>query len=77
MRALAKGSSEPPFDLDYTVVRTPDGVRHARVRNVPILLCGRDVPDGSSEHGQSEFDCRQCREEASLRGDRSVGIVEA
>ena len=64
--------------LDYTVVRTPDGVRHARVRDVPILLCGRDVPGGASEYAGGEFDCAECRREAELRGDdRAIGVVEA
>ena len=65
-------------DLDYVVVTTRDGVRHARVRDVPILLCGRDVPEDATEdlHGR-EFDCGDCAREAELRGDRSVGIVDA
>ena len=66
------------FALDYTVVTTPDGTRHARISDVPILLCGRDVPDGSREDRHSrEFDCPECRREAELRGDRSIGVVEA
>ena len=66
------------FDLDYVVVWAPDGVRHARVRDVPILLCGRAVPEGAREDASSrEFDCEDCRREAELRGDRSVGVVEA
>ena len=70
--------TQPPFDLDYTVVRTPDGVRHARVRDVRVLLCGRDVPRGSREDPSgTAVDCEECRREAELRGDRSVGIVDA
>ena len=66
------------MELDYSVVRTPDGVTHARVRDVPIVHCGGDVPDGSSEYGSGEFDCEECRREAELRGDdRSIGVVEA
>ena len=65
-------------DLDYVVVTTADGVRHARVADVPLLLCGRDVPPGSLEDaGAKEFDCADCRREAELRGNRSVGVVEA
>ena len=65
-------------DLDYVVVRTPDGVTHARVRGVPVLLCGRDVPEGSSEGSTAgAFDCPGCREERELRGDRSIGVVDA
>ena len=68
----------PDFDLDYVVVRTPDRVRHARVRGTPVLLCGRAVPHGSLvEDTVSEFDCAECHREAELRGDRSVGIVDA
>jgi hypothetical protein len=65
-------------DLDYVVVRTPDGVTHARVRGVSVLLCGRDVPDGSSEDADARaFDCPGCQEERELRGDRSIGVVDA
>ena len=65
-------------ELDYVVVWARDGVRHARVRGVPILLCGRDVPpDSREEAGASDFDCEECRREADLRGDRSVGAVDA
>ena len=66
------------YELDYVVVWAPDGVRHARVRDVPILLCGRDVPPGAREDASStEFDCDDCRREAELRGDRSIGVVDA
>ncbi len=60
-------------------MKTPDGVTHARLSDVPILLCGRPVLDGSSEYAGSEpFDCAECRDEARLRGDdRSIGVVEA
>jgi hypothetical protein len=64
--------------LDYIVVRTPDGTRHARVRGVPLLLCGREIPTGAREYvGERAFDCPECREEGTRRGDRSVGVVEA
>ena len=66
------------FELDYVVVATPDGVTHARVRGVRILLCGREVPEGSLEdRGGSSFDCSECRAEATLRDDRSIGVVDA
>ena len=66
------------FELDYTVIRTPDGVRHARVRGVRVLLCGRDVPEGSiDEHREGGFDCPECLREAELRDDRSIGVVDA
>ncbi len=65
-------------DLDYVVVRTPDGVTHARVHDVPVLLCGRGIPEGSFEDlHDSEFGCADCRREAELRGDRSIGVVDA
>ena len=68
----------PDFELDYVVVRTPDAVRHAQVRDTPVLLCGRAAPAGSSvEASASEFDCAECHREAELRGDRSVGVVDA
>ena len=68
----------PDFDLDYVVVRTTDGVRHARVRGTPVLLCGRAVPAGSLvEEASGSFDCAECHREAELRGDRSLGIVDA
>ena len=64
--------------MDYVTVTTPDGVTHARVRGVPILLCGRAVPDGSRETaGSQTFDCPDCVREADLRGDRAVGVVDA
>ena len=64
--------------LDYAVVRTPDGVTHARIRDVPILLCGRAVPDGAAEFAAGEVECGECHEEARLRGgDRSIGVVDA
>jgi hypothetical protein len=76
-REICKGSSVE-HSLDYSVVRTPDGRRHARVRGVPLLLCGREVPAGAREYlGERAFDCPECREEATRRGDRSVGVVEA
>ncbi|MBD0329330.1 MAG: hypothetical protein ICV64_04420 [Thermoleophilia bacterium] len=66
------------MELDHVVVRTPDGIRHARVDDVPILLCGRAPEEGSRElPGERAFDCQDCRREAELRGDRSVGIVDA
>ena len=75
---MAPGGQRPQFDLDYVVVRAPDGTRHAQVRDAPILLCGRAVPDGSRvEPGVTGFDCPECLGEAELRGDRSVGVVEA
>ena len=66
------------MELDYAVVKTPDDITHARVRGAPILLCGREVPADSVEdiHG-SRFDCEDCRREAELRGDRSLGVVDA
>ena len=68
----------PDTQLDYAVVRTPDGVTHARVRDVPILLCGRDVPAGAIEDPHpGPFDCPACHDEAALRGDRSIGVVDA
>jgi hypothetical protein len=67
-----------PVELDHTVVRTPDGVRHARVRGVAVLLCGREIPEGSvDEHRGGDFDCPECLREAELRGDRSIGVVDA
>ena len=64
--------------LDVVTVRTPDGTTHARVADVPILLCGRAVPAGSLEQaGGSSVDCPECLREAELRGDRSVGVVDA
>ena len=66
------------MELDHSVVRTTDGVLHARVRDTPVLLCGREVPDDSIEDlGGREFDCADCRREAELRGDRSTGVVDA
>ncbi len=65
-------------ELDHVVVQTPDGVRHARVHNVPVLLCGRAPPEGSRElPGERHFDCEDCRREADLRSDRSIGVVDA
>ena len=64
--------------LDHVVVETADGVRHARVHDVPVLLCGRDPDDGSRElPGERDFDCADCGREAELRGDRSLGVVDA
>ncbi len=64
--------------LDAVAVHAPDGVTHARVADVPILLCGRDVPRGSFEDPSGDgFDCPECRREADLRGDRSFGVVDA
>ena len=71
-------SSVRRADLDYTTVIAPDGVAHARVRGVAILLCGRQVPEGAREGEQGgRFDCAECIREADLRGDRSIGVVEA
>ena len=66
------------MELDHSVVRTPDGATHARVRDAPILLCGRAIPDDALEdlHGR-DFDCAECRREAERRGDRSIGVVDA
>jgi hypothetical protein len=64
--------------LDHVVVRSPDGLAHARVRDVPVLLCGRAVPDGSREEpAAADVTCPECLREASLRDDRSVGVVDA
>jgi hypothetical protein len=64
--------------LDHLVVETPDGVRHARVHGVPVLLCGRAPGEDARElPGARDFDCPGCRREADLRGDRSVGVVDA
>ena len=66
------------LDADYVVVRTPDGVAHARVRGVPVLLCGRTAPPGAIEDASAaNVDCPDCRAEAELRGDRSIGVVDA
>ena len=66
------------MELDYSVVRTADGIAHARVRGTPILLCGRDVPeDALEDHLGRAFDCADCRKEADRRGDRSIGVVDA
>jgi hypothetical protein len=65
-------------NLDYAVVVTGDGVRHARVRDVPVLLCGRDAGPGAREEAGAEFDCPDCAREAELRGDnRAIGVVDA
>ena len=63
--------------LDHVVVHTPDGVSHARIADVPVLLCGRAVPEGSFETPSGRFECPECRAEAERRGDRSVGVVDA
>ena len=68
----------PDAPLDYAVVTTPDGTTHARVRDVPILLCGRDVPAGAIDNPHpGPFDCPECHDEAARRGDRSIGVVDA
>ena len=65
-------------DLDVVVVHAPDGVTHARLADVAVLLCGRDIPAGAVEDARgSQFDCHDCHREAELRGDRSRGVVDA
>jgi hypothetical protein len=65
-------------ELDHVVVETPDGLRHARVRGVPVLLCGRELPPDARElPAERDFDCVDCRREAELRGDRAIGVVDA
>jgi hypothetical protein len=66
-------------ELDYTVVVTPDGTRHARLRGVPVLLCGEGPGTGAHEERErGEFDCPECIREAELRGDdRAIGVVDA
>ncbi len=64
-------------DLDLSVVRTADGVRHARLHGAPILLCGREIPADSHEYPEArDVECAECLEEAARR-DRSTGVVEA
>ena len=64
------------MELDHRVVLAPDGVRHARVPDAPVLLCGRE-PEGN-EFASGEVTCEDCLREAARRDDdRSVGAVEA